>query len=209
MNPPINQGRRMSDKTVPLDVAQQALHLAGMESDQKLLTAEMRQNMQVLRASNEAMQADMRKLTESVSALATLQHAHDANGRAIEEVKAQVGGINDKLERWFDQIESESRQRWERHDKERDQYREKHEADNQKTKDKLTLWTGIGITVMFIGGVIITGFLYVLNDKFLDVTTSQQRVERQQEASRTEAAADREKINDIRIYIAEQKGKQQ
>lgn len=198
----------MSDKTVPLDVAQQALHIAGIENDQKLLTAEVRQNMQALRASSESMQMDMRALTKSVSDLAALQHAHDANGRAIEEVKAQVGGINDKLERWFDQIESESRRRWERHDRERDEYREKHEADNQRTKDKLTLWTGVGITVMVIGGAIISGFLYVLNIKFADVAISQQRIERQQESARNEAAADREKINDIRIYIAEQKGKQ-
>jgi hypothetical protein len=199
----------MADKKIPLDAAEQAVRMAEMEGKQELLASEVRSNMVAFRSSMEAMQADVRTMANAVRDLASLSHSNESNKEAIDEVKASVNALTERLERWSEAFSSENKERWEKHDRERDKWRTAHEADNQRTKDRMILWTGIGFSFLLLGGAVVSGFVYFLNMRFAESDADVERVERAAELSRIDRTKMMESIHRIELYIAEEKGHEQ
>lgn len=196
----------MTDKSVPLSVAEQAVRMAELEGGHRLLAAELKSSVGAFRSTLDNVQIEVRNMAGAVRELAELQHGHDQNNRAIEDVKAGVDRLSDRLERWSENFDAENKERWDKHDKERDDYREKQQAENQRMREKMTLWTGIGFTFLLLGGAIVSGFVYVLNMRFKENDDTVQRVERQQEQQHEVSTELLKSVHNIDLYIAEQRG---
>lgn len=171
----------MSDKHVSMDVAQQAIDITELKGAQQLLAQQVKSSVDNVTSSLNNVQLEMRNVASKVSELAGLQHSHDSNSRAISEVKSSVSALGAKLETWFEDFETAQAHKWEKHEQDRDAWRAAHEADNRRTREKIILWTGMGFSFLLLGGAIVSGFLWVMNDRF-----SQQNAE----AARTNAAMD-------------------
>lgn len=213
-----NRGRRVTDKAGGLlDAAQQAVRMERIEGEQRLLTAQVKQSVDVLTSTLHALQSDTRNVVSKISELAGLQNAHDSNKVAIEDMKKSVGALNERLEEWFDDFDQRNQRRWEQYESNRDQWRREHEASNEDTKRDLekeirsvretvirALGWGAGAGALV--AVVIGGFIWTLNYRFADVAGDVVRVEAASVRNRQlidEMTRDYGKeLSDIKLYLA-------
>lgn len=119
-----------------------------------------------------------------------------------ERLETTMKLLGDRLEKWFDDYE-----------RQRDAWREQHEADNENTeralsqeirsvRETMIRSVGIGSGLGLLGGVIISGFLWTLNYRFEEQKQDITRTEATGAYNRSLIEAQTIEINDIKLYLA-------
>lgn len=178
MPSPPNRNRRVTDKHDGLlDAAQHAVRMERLEGQQALLTQRVSSGMENVANSLASVQTEVRGFSHKLGELGALQHSHDTSRAAIDEMKKSVTDLNSRLEDWFTDFEQRSQQRWDKFERQRDEWRREHEAENESDKRDLekeirnvreTVIRGIGFgsALAALAGVIIGGFLWNINYRF-------------------------------------------
>lgn len=158
------------------ELNQQALRVERLESDMRHLGEQVKQGLDEIKR-------DVRSLSDSVSSLKSLQQSHDTHDNAIEEMKNTLVDLNRRLEEWFDDHDDRQRKQWREHERVHEQLNERV----GKLSDKITWASG----VCFLGGALVFGFLWVVNDKYTNLLNETQRID-----------DNRDKIHEIELYLA-------
>jgi len=158
----------------------QALRIERLESDMRHLGEQVKQGLDDLKL-------DVRRVNESVSGLRSLQQSHDTHDASISEIKETLGDMNRRLEEWFDDHDDRQRKQWREHDKEHEQVDERISS----VRDKIIWASGVCV----VGGALVFGFLWVVNDKYTDLRISA-------DSATQRIDDDREKIHEIELYLA-------
>ena len=119
-----------------------------------------------------------------------------------DRLELTMRGLSDRLEKWFDDYE-----------RQRDAWRKQHEADNEDTertlsqeirsvRETLIRSVGIGSGLGLLGGVVISGFLWMLNYRFEEQKQDITRTEASGAYNRSLIEAQTVEINDIKLYLA-------
>ena len=208
------RSRRVTDKDENLfDAAKNAVRLAELKGEHSLLAQRMSNGMENVTNILADLQASVRGLSSRMQEVVQLQHAHDTNRDSIAEVKTAISGIEKKLESWLDEVEKKNDQRWRDYEHNRDMWRQQHEASNASMKTTLeteirsvreTLiravgWGGgAGVLVT----VVVSGFLFWLNQKFEDTAVATERAYAVAVESTRRIDAQKDKSHEIELYLA-------
>ena len=179
----------------------------------RLLTQRVSSAMENVTNALGSVQVEVRRCSTKVSELTGLQGAHDSNKVAIDKVEKSVSELGARLESWFDEFEAKQEQRWRDYSNNRDQWRREHEAENENVKKDLEKEIrsvretvirsiGIGSGVGLFGGVIISGFMWMLNYRFTEQAQDVQRAEQTSGYNRSLIDAQTVEVNDIKLYLA-------
>lgn len=184
-----------------------------IEGKQELLASQVKNSVDNLTSTLQAVQADSRSIMTKLSELAGLQNAHDSNKVAIDEMKKSVGDLNSRLEEWFDDFDQRNQRRWEQYETNRDQWRLRHEADNENSQKDLEReirsvretvirslgWgAGAGVLVSVVAG----GFIWALNYRFADVAGDVTHVEATNTVQEGTLSRHSSELVDIKLYLA-------
>lgn len=196
----------MTDQTVPLSNAEQAVRMERIEGAQALLAQQVRGSMDNFTAAVQSMQMDMRAALQKVDE-ATKAAAHNAhNGQSIARIEHDLQGIGNRLDQWTHEYEAN-----------RDRWREKHEGDNRDMERRLetSIVSVRESTIRIVayasgagglGMLILGGFLWSLNDRFnnTSIAIAQARAMVVEADLRDVAALDkqRDKLHAIELYLA-------
>lgn len=168
----------MTDKNPSmLDAAQQAVRMERIEGEHRMLASQVKQSVDALTSTLHALQADTRNVSNKLSDMATLQQSHDNSREAIGEMRKSLTDLNSRLEDWFSDFEQRSTQRWDRFERERNEWRTRHEAENENDKKDFSVeirtvretvirTIGFGSALGVLAGVITGGFLWNINYRF-------------------------------------------
>lgn len=209
-----NRNRRVTDKAGGLlDAAQQAIRLERIEGDMRLLTQRVSSGMENVANTMSSVQVEVRGLNQKIGDLAGLQYSHDTNKGAIDEVKKSLGDLNTRLEEWFDDFDQRSQRRWEQYEKNRDEWRREHEAENENTKrdlekeirsvrETVIRFMGFSSALGALAGVVTGGFLWNINYRFNEVKDDV--AERAAASSYNRSLFDKlnVELDDIKLYLA-------
>lgn len=204
-----------------LDAAAQAVRLERIEGDHRLLSQQVKSSLDALNSTLQNVQMEARSMSDKISDMHGLQGAHDSNNVAISEVKKSLGELDKKLQDWFDDFDTRNSRRWEIYENNRDQWRLRHEAENENDKKDVereirnvreTVIRGIGwgAGVAALGGLVIGGFLWNINYRFNDVShdSTKDIVRIEGSASLNRTLIDRlereygKELEDIKLYLA-------
>ena len=209
-----NRGRRVTDKQgVNFDAAHQAVQLKELEGDVRLLSSQMTGSVREVNNNVQSLQIETRSIATKIDALAGLQAQHDTNKETIARIEKTVDELGARLERWFDD-ERAQRDDWQlRHEAENENnHREVQEkiAKNKEVSDerigqvqsKLAWASGAAAIVVLLGGTIVGGFLWSINERFATAANTMDRVATAigRNADNIEELDDR--VRDIEIYLA-------
>lgn len=198
-----NRGRRVTDQHGGLlEAAHQAVQIKGLEGDMKLLTSQVSQNFAAFNAALGSLQIESRTVVTKLQDLAGLQYSHDNSKDSLDDMREEIKGLGSKLERWFEDSEREQAE-----------WRREHEAENENVKRDLqkdihslhlsiARIFAVGGVVVLLGGSVIGGFFWVLNDRFNSIKTeiAEERAERQYNRSLIDKNADR--LREVELYLA-------
>ena len=160
-----------------LDAAQHAVRMERLEGQQALLAQRVSQGMDNVASTLASVQVEVRGLATRIGEVGALQHSHDTSRAAIDEMKRSILDLNSRLEDWFSDFEQRSQQRWDKFERQRDEWRREHEADNENDKRELEKeirsvretvirFIGYGSAIGALAGVISAGFLWSINYRF-------------------------------------------
>jgi hypothetical protein len=201
----------MSDTDDPNE--SHALRLERLHSRQSILENQVKSSIDALRSSVDNMQLEARASNAKLTEFAGLHHANSANKAALDEMRAEMGRLGAKLDDWFQASHTTQDTRWREADAAHARWRELHEADNENTRidlangikdmrDKVLVWSGIGFSVVLLGGVIVSAVVWGLNLRFEQQTAANTEAREIIRANR----ASIDKINDtqteIQLYLA-------
>ena len=212
------RNRRVTDKQGGLlDAAAQAVRLERIEGDHRLLQQQVKSSMDAMNSTLQNVQLEARAMSTKISDMHGLQGAHDSNNVAIGEVKKSLGELDKKLQDWFDDFDKRNDQRWERYEINRDQWRLRHEAENENDKKDLEKeirsvretvirFIGFGSAIGALAGVVVAGFLWNINYRFNDNKEDTDRVEKSSAYNRSlideMGRAHGSELADIQLYLA-------
>lgn len=208
------RNRRVTDRQGGvLDAAEQALRLEKLSSQHDLLAQRVAHGMENVANTMSSVQVEVRGLNQRIGDLAGLQYSHDTNKGAIDEVKKSLGDLNTRLEEWFDDFDQRSQRRWEQYEKNRDEWRREHEAENENTKrdlekeirsvrETVIRFMGFSSALGALAGVITGGFLWNINYRFNEVKDDV--AERAAASSYNRSLFDKlnVELDDIKLYLA-------
>src|SRR5690242_17426753 len=209
-----NRGRRVTDKHGGiLDAAHQAVQLKELEGDVKLLSGQMTGSIREVNNNIQSLQIESRSIATKLDAIASLQAQHDTNKETIARIEKHVDELGSRLERWFDD-ERAQRDDWQlRHEAENENnYRElqdkiarnKEVADERtaQVQSKLAWASGAAAIVVLLGGTIVGGFLWSINERFSTAANTMDKIATAvgRNADNIEELDDR--VRDIEIYLA-------
>lgn len=215
---PENGGRRMSSDKL-LDAAAQAVRMERLEGQQNLLAQQVRASLDALTSTLSTLQIETRAVTNKIHDFASLQHSQDSNKTTIDEVKKSIVDLNGRLEEWFADLDNRNDKRWEQYERNRDDWRLRHEAEQENDKKELEREIrGVRETVIRSMGwgtaagtlvvVVVSGFLWSLNERFDNVTTrfasTEKAIEAQVKASqynRELIDAGKERLHAVELYL--------
>jgi hypothetical protein len=213
VNAPIDkqQGRRMTDQV--LDSAAQAVRIEQLTGRQALLEQQVKSSMDALTNMLSTAQLEIRNMTNKFGEIATIQHSQDTNRLMLDELKQTVISINTRLEAWFNNFDIRNNQRWEQYERERNEWRIRHEQENEGSIILLdkeirsvreTVIRSLGWCVGFgaVGSLLIVGFLWTFNDRF---TMSKNDIAETKDAMHEIAAKvedGKDKTTEIELYLA-------
>ena len=160
-----------------LDIAQHAVRMERLEGRQDLLAQRVSQGMDNVASTLASVQVEVRGLAARIGEVGALQYSHDTSRAAIDEMKRSILDLNSRLEDWFSDFEQRSQQRWDKFERQRDEWRREHEADNENDKRELEKeirsvretvirFVGYGSAIGALAGVISVGFLWNINYRF-------------------------------------------
>lgn len=196
-----------------LDLAKHAIRLERIEGDQRALTQQLKTSLDSFNAAFASLQSESKMLVEKVSGLATLQTAHDSNKLAIDEIKKGVGSLDEKIGKLFTDLDEKNNRRWERYEANRDEWRLRHEAENEDSFRTLTQdvrsvretvirTIGIGIGAGMLAGTVAGGFIWSLNTRFDSaygaIGNNSKTLQYHQQLLDTR----RERMHEIELYLA-------
>lgn len=198
-----------------------AIRIERVEGDYRLLSAQVKNSVDILTSTLQSLQADSRNIVRRMDELARLQHEHDSNKVSIDEMKKSIALLSERLSEWFEDFDKRNQRRWEQYETNRDQWRKDHEAKNSSSERELgkeirdvretvIRFMGYGAAVSALAGLIAGGFLWNLNYRFNDVTIDTKddyaRVESSVRANRARidsiSAEHGKELNDIKLYLA-------
>lgn len=194
-----------------------AIRIERVEGDHRLLSAQVKNSVDILTSTLHALQADSRNIVKRMDELARLQHEHDSNKVSIDEMKKSIALLNDRLSEWFDDFDKRNQRRWEQYETNRDQWRKDHEAKNSSSERELgkeirevretaIRFVGFGSAIGALAGVIVGGFLWNINYRFNDQREDVARVEQTSTRNRQlieQLGVDHgQELADIKLYLA-------
>lgn len=192
---PNTRGRRVTDnKDVPFDSARQALDIERLSSQHQLLAAQVKNSVDNFSHTLQSVQAEMRSVSEKISDLTGLQHAHDANRESLARMENSVQALSGQWKEWTDDFEESNERRWER-----------HEQENKDTRDTVLKWTygaiGLSLCLGALGGM----FTWNLQKEFNDVTdanaTAALRIEKLRDDKNAKDEELQERLHEIELYL--------
>ncbi len=217
MPSPDERNRRVTDKQIPIGMAEQAVRMERLEGQHALLQAQVKSSVDNMANALAANASEVRAATARFGEIANIQHAHESNTAAIRRIEESTSANGRKLDDWFKNFEDKQSERWQHYQENRDRWRETHESLNVETKadlikmivevEKSTIrilaWSGgAGLLVAALVG----GFLWYLNGRFNnnEVAVVEARALAAETANRVNAVANTniEKIHNIELYLA-------
>lgn len=99
------------------------------------------------------LRGDIKELSEQMRELPRLTDAQDAQNEAQERAFRAIKELGEKTQDAF-RYRDEAFNDW----------REKHEADNRNTREKLILWNGVGIGISMLAACLVGTVLYIYNE---------------------------------------------
>lgn len=209
-----NKGRRVTDKHDGLlDAAQQAVRMERIEGEQRLLAAQVKQSVDALTSTMHSLQSDMRNVSDKISELAGLQHAHDANKVALDEMKKTMADLNSRLEDWFDDFDQRNQRRWEQYEAGSEQWQREHEAANARDKRELEReirgvrettirFAAFGAAIAVLSGTIVGGFIWNIDYRFREGENDIAEARQIAASGRDKLDALMAELVDIKLYLA-------
>ncbi len=206
-----NQRRRMADKTShSLDAA---VRMERLEGQQNLLAQQVKASLDAMTSALNTVQLETRAVTNKLGDIVSIQHSQDSNKTAIDDMRRSLGDLNTRLEEWLDDFDQRSQRRWEQYEKNRDQWRREHEADNEDTKreleneirnvrERMIQFVGFSSAIGALAGVIVGGFLWNINYRFSEQDKDVVRIESTSSINRRLIDAVNSELIDIKLYLA-------
>ncbi len=206
-----NQRRRMADKTShSLDAA---VRMERLEGQQNLLAQQVKASLDAMTSALNTVQLETRAVTNKLGDIVSIQHSQDSNKTAIDDMRRSLGDLNTRLEEWLDDFDQRSQRRWEQYEKNRDQWRREHEADNEDTKreleneirnvrERMIQFVGFSSAIGALAGVIVGGFLWNINYRFSEQDKDVVRIESTGSINRRLIDAVNSELIDIKLYLA-------
>lgn len=204
----------MSDKKpVPLAVAEQAARIVEIEGVLQLQSLTVKVAVENMSNTLASVQSDVRKSVEEIHKLALAHATSEADRQAIGRLEANFGELNKRLEEWFDDREKLDEQRWQAHDRTTEEYRLRHEAENENNfqevnirlnahERKMTLWQGAIIGFSLLAATIVGGFLWTLNSRFEANNAAITDLTSKAEANRVRFETLKDKQHEIELWMA-------
>ena len=177
MTPIDHEGRRMSDHDVPMDVAQQAVRIGQLASQQAALAERVATDGQATRDALSSIQSDIKQVVARFGEILSLQHHQDNNSESLKLVRKEVSELSLRFEGWIDQFERNHEQKWSDALKDRDQWRKDHERENAKDRETIIRWGGIALGLSLLGGTVVGMFQWNLALRFGYIEDRQARQE--------------------------------
>jgi hypothetical protein len=154
-----------------------ALRLERLHSRQSILENQVKSSIDALRHSVDNMQLEVRSSSSKMAEFAEIQFHNAANRTTLDEMRQEMARLGDKVEQWLRGANAAQDQRWRDADRNRDRWREQHEAENENTRidltnaiketsDKMRVWSGIGFSAVLLGGVVVSAVVWGLNMRF-------------------------------------------
>lgn len=206
-----NRGRRMPDKL--LDAAAQAVRMERLEGQQTLLAQQLKTSVDNMTSTLHAVQAEARGIASRLNDVTSLQQQHDYSKAAIDEMRRSIVDLNQRLEEWFSDFDNRNQKRWSEYERQRDEWRHRHEADNENTERTLSgeirsvretviraLGWGAGAGALVT--VVVGGFIWSLNFRFTELSGDIARAESTSAYNRTLIDKQIEKTHEIELYLA-------
>lgn len=209
-----NRNRRVTDNNGGLlNVAQHAIRLERIEGEQRLLASQVKQSVDTLTSTMHSLQSDMRNVSNKISELTSLQHAHDANKAALDEMKKTMVDLNSRLEDWFDDFDQRNQRRWEQYEAGREQWQREHEAANARDKRELEReirgvrettirFAAFGAAIALLGGTIVGGFIWNIDYRFHEGENDIAEARQIAASARDKLDALMAELVDIKLYLA-------
>ena len=175
---PTNRNRRVTDKDGGLlDAAQQAVRLERLFGQHELLSARLSGAMENVSNILAAVQLEVRGCSNKVEEISGLRHSHDTSQEAIAEVRQSIREMSSRLDGWFEDFEGRSTQRWEKFERERNEWRLRHEAENEdahresekeirSVRETMIRWGGVVFGLGLVATIAMTLGMYALNQRF-------------------------------------------
>jgi hypothetical protein len=185
-------------------------HLSGRQA---LLEQQVKSSMDALTNMLSTAQLEIRNMTNKFGEVAAIQHSQDANRATLDELKKSVSVIGTRMETWFKDFDNRNNLKWEAAERNRDDWRLRHEAENENAyrtletdlrsvRETVIRSLGWGVAAGTLTVVIVSGFLWSINDRF--ATTKERSIKTDQTIAGQAAAVDRlrDKTTEIELYLA-------
>lgn len=169
--------RRMSDHEVPMDVAQQAVRIGQLSSQQAALAERVASDGQATRDSLSSIQADIKQMVARFGEILSLQHQQDTNNKSLEKMHKDVSELNLRFEGWIDQFERAHDMKWNDALKDRDLWRKEHERENAKDRETIIRWGGVFMGISLLAAALLAMLQWNLALRFGYVEERQARQE--------------------------------
>ena len=148
----------------PADPTQLAVDVAGIKGTLALFQQQLATGLANNTSTLQAVQAEVRdlgKVTAQVASLLTAMESHGQGlGRAFTQISDVARGFND--------------------------WREAHEAKNERTADTVTTWRGVIIGLGIFGAMLGSSLVYIIESRFNQAQTDRTRIEAQMDRSHRE-----------------------
>lgn len=196
-----------------LDATAQAVRIERLEGQHALLSNQLKNSVDNMNSTLQAVQAEARGITLRLSDVNTLQQRQDHSNTTIEELRRTVADLNSRLEEWFSDFDERNQKRWQEHERQREEWRNRHEAENENMERSLSgeirsvreaviraLGWGAGAGALIT--VVVGGFIWSLNYRFTDITGDITRAETNSTYNRELIDKLIEKNHEMELYLA-------
>jgi hypothetical protein len=203
----------MADRTIPLDVAGQAVRIGEMENLMALQGQSTRQSIENMSNTLAGLGSEVRQLVASVHELAMSQATNQRDREAITDLKKNFADLNARLEDWFTDYEQRQDARWREHERNRDEWRAQHTEANRASS--AAVWTEVHrldrqmvlsrgwlVGAGFLSTLLLSGALWVLNDRFQQASNAIDATVKTAQYNRELIDRAREKQHEIELYLA-------
>lgn len=204
----------MSDKKpVPFATAEQAARIVEIEGVLQLQALNVKVAVENMSNTLASVQADVRRSVEEIHKLALAHASSEADRQAIARLEDNFRTLNTRLEEYFNDRDKIDEQRWQAHDRTTEEYRVRHEAENEnsfrevdqqlrKHERRMNLGQGVVIGFSLLAATVVGGFIWTLNTRFEANNTSIRELESRAEANRVRFETLKDQQHEIELYLA-------
>ena len=189
-----------------LDAAAAAIRMEKLEGQHNLLALQVKTSIDAMTATLNAVQQETRAVSNKLADVMALQHSHDANKEAIENVRESLSLLSAKIEQHFHDFDNRSTRKWEQHDRENVQTKIDFDKEVRAVRDTVNRFSAIGVSIALLSGIIVSGFLWSINYRFNEQAQAAERIEQATTYNRQlidEMGREHgREINEIKLYLA-------